>query len=105
MCTIVIVRILCMMCLKFAIHILLIKENNAEKWSEHIYTVYKVLMRRLQEGHIGRCEILNSSRSTCKLPTGLQLDLFDLCTPREMSPTRHCVEFGLQCRDIATETV
>ena len=48
----------------------------------------------LDKGDIGGCESLHGSAP--KFPATFQLDLFDLCTPGQVTGTRHWIELGLQ---------
>ena len=48
----------------------------------------------LDKGDIGGCESLRGSAP--KFPATFQLDLFDLCTPGQVTGTRHWIELGLQ---------
>ena len=53
-----------------------------------------VVKDMLDKGDIGGCECLHGSAP--KFPTTFQLDLFDLCTPGQVTATCHWIELGLQ---------
>ena len=69
---------------------------------EKVRTQYVIILNKyivklesvgLEEGDVGGSEIVGS---TPKLPSAVELYLFDLCPPGEMFFTSHCIKLRLQ---------